>query len=192
MSNAFLDWLFPTVPAKFVSRYPLEESVERLRAATVTRTTAALFRQQAYGTVTVGKVNLRRLIPFVGNQFAPRFEGSFRDGPANVVLIGHFTAPGWTKAYSFAPIAFSAVFGVLFCLAALLQPSLQTVWAVLVLPGFAALGIASTKLNQFFTRNDVAWLSQVINGALGEPVLRPNAPPRLGWLKKSFLDLAGQ
>ena len=59
--------------------------------------------------------------------------------------------------------------------------------------GFIALGAGGLKLSQWFTRNDVPWLSRIITAALTLPEkLPPPKPQKAGWLRSRFLDLTGQ
>ncbi len=191
MGGTVFDRLFPTVPAVFPSDYPLAESIFRLREATVESSFDAMFRQAALGGVAE-RVWLTRSIPFVGTSNRPRFLGSFQQRARGVVLSGNFGTPPLNKVGTLLSLGFVLCVEIQVCIGALAGRT--TVWWV-PLPGlgFVALGVGSLKLGQWFARNDVAWLSDVITRALTAPdKLPPPAPRQPGWLERKFHGAAGQ
>lgn len=162
-------------PVEFVSSFDMAESVERLRAAT--RRWALPFATQecAAGTVKQGRVALQRVIPMVGNSFKPFFIGRFEQRQGKVVLTGRFTMLLFVKLFM------AVWFGGLACMTvAGLVASLSSRKAAM-LPvatiGMMAFGVGLVALGQRFTRNDPAWLSDVMRGALeAQPDI--NAPAR--------------
>src|ERR1700722_19610501 len=83
--------LYEAQPAEFRSAYGLEESVERLRAATKRSVFSALAETTAVGKVSEQSVRLQRVIPMVGNSFKPFFLGRFEVSEGRVLLVGRFT-----------------------------------------------------------------------------------------------------
>jgi hypothetical protein len=139
--------------------------VERLRAVTKRSVFSAMGETTAVGKVTEESVRLQRVIPMVGNSFKPFFVGRFESRDGKVILAGRFTMLPLVKGFMtvwFAFIAMSA-FGVIFgnrprganSVAFELQP--------LVMLGF---GVALVAIGKWFARNDTAWLSHLIEGAL--------------------------
>ena len=66
-------------------------------------------------------------------------------------------------------------------------------WAPLPGLGFFAAGVVVLKLGQWFARNDIVWLSNVITRALTAPdKLPPPTPREPGWVERKFHEAAGQ
>ena len=158
--------LYGSTPAEFRSAYGLVESVERLRAATKRSVFSALGETTAVGRVTVERVRLQRVIPMVGNSFKPFFIGRFEERGGAVVLTGKFTMLGFVKVFMTFWLGMTALVAVAVLLGSLgplgphagffrLQPLLMM-----------AAGIGVVAAGQWFARNDVAWLSGVIERAL--------------------------
>src|SRR5579862_9715224 len=91
MSRWLWRLLYESTPAEFSCAYGLEESVERLRAATKRSVFSALSETAAVGKVSEKSVRLQRVIPMVGNSFKPFFLGQFQISNGQVLLIGRFT-----------------------------------------------------------------------------------------------------
>lgn len=161
--------LYDSTPAEFRSAFGLAESVERLRAATKRSVFSSLAETAAVGKVSEEGVRLQRVIPMMSNGFKPFFIGRFEVRDGVTVLSGRFTMA------LFAKIFMSFWFGMLLAIGGgiwlgtshsansaprlfLLQPFLMV--------GF---GVVLVAVGKWFARNDVAWLSSVIEGALGEP-----------------------
>ena len=106
--------LFGSTPARFDSRFGEQDSVERLRAASMTWPAASVawwsfkargpFEQKAVGTVTSSRVTLCRAIH---SAMPPQFEGHFVESQGAVALVGRFTMCRFTKffVYSWLGIA---------------------------------------------------------------------------------------
>ncbi len=77
------------LPLRFLSDYPIETAVKRLRDDTersaFTRATTGV------GRVSVERVHLQWVVPMFGNAFKPIFVGRFAKEHGNVVLRGKFT-----------------------------------------------------------------------------------------------------
>jgi hypothetical protein len=99
MSSWLVDILYGSRPAEFVSRYSLQESVEKLRAVTARSVFSSLTRQSAVGTVAEHKVRLQRVIPMVRNSFKPFFFGHFEVRNGQTILVGHFTMHWFVKGF---------------------------------------------------------------------------------------------
>jgi hypothetical protein len=155
-------WLSST-PAEFESSFGMPESVERLTAATRRSVFFALARQEAVGTVTESHVSLQRVIPMVGNSFKPFYRGHFIESDGKVILVGRFTMHWFVKI--FMTCWFGGVGA--FMLGAILRGAgLQNAMFALFGLGMMVAGIALVSIGKWFSRNDAAWLSDVIRGAL--------------------------
>jgi hypothetical protein len=160
--------LFDSTPAEFRSAFGLDESVERLRAATRRSAFASAGETAAVGKVSESGVRLRRVRPMLRNSFQPIFVGRFEQRGIGVVLQGKFTMSPFVKVFM------TFWFGMvgLFALASLisgfnprgphatffrLQPFLMICF-----------GIALVAACRWLARNDAQWLSGVIGEALGD------------------------
>ena len=66
-------------------------------------------------------------------------------------------------------------------------------WGPLAGLGFVAFAVASLKWSQWFSRNDVPWLSNAISRALTTADKWPaEPPPRTSGLRRWFVGFAGQ
>ncbi len=158
--------LYGFTPAEFHSVFGLEESVERLRAATKRSVFSALSETAAVGKVAEKSVRLQRVIPMVGNSFKPFFLGRFESREGKVLLVGRFTMLPIIKVFMtfwFGMITLVSV-GLLFSL-----NSTAPVPAVLGPLAMIGVGVAMLAFGQWLARNDIAWLSAVIEGALQSP-----------------------
>jgi hypothetical protein len=159
-------------PVEFVSAYGLTESVRRLKAATKPWSLFNVSEQAVVGRVSEKRVSLRRVIPMFGNSFKPVFTGRFGQASGQVVLTGRFGLGWFVKLFMAYWFGFCALF-VLLSLPAVAQRS-----AAAFLPfagvGMFAMGLGMTRLFAWFSRDDPAWLSQVIRSALDAP-LSPEA-----------------
>jgi hypothetical protein len=158
--------LYESTPAEFRSAFGLEESVERLRAATKRSVFSALSETAAVGKVSEKSVRLQRVIPMVGNSFKPFFLGQFQSNNGQVLLVGRFTMLPIVKLFMtfwFGFVTLTSV-GFLFGLN-------STIPAPAVLGPFVMVGggVAMLAFAKWLARNDVAWLSEVIEDALEPP-----------------------
>ncbi|MHB8453806.1 MAG: hypothetical protein ACYDDO_03715 [Acidiferrobacterales bacterium] len=166
------DWLkniwFGSKPVEFESAYGMAESVERLKAATQRRSIfSGLAHQAAAGSVKESRVSLQRVIPMVGNAFKPFFIGRFGQRNGKVVLAGRFRMNWFVRLFMgfwFAGIALGTV-------ASMVAATRSHHSALFFFPGMAMLiaGMGMVSLGAWFSRNDPAWLSDVIRNALTEP-----------------------
>jgi len=157
--------LFGSYPKTFESSYDFEESVRLLKAATKRSIFSSFLSQNAVGRVSVERVSLQRVIPFVGNSFKPFFVGRFERKNGRVVLEGHFTLHFFTKifmAFWFGFVIFWTAFATYQVIA-----EGKGDWK---LPFFGAglflAGSGFVVIGKWFSRNDIAWLSRVITAAL--------------------------
>lgn len=159
-------------PVEFESAYGLDNSVERLRAATSRWIFSALAQEAAVGKVTESRVSLQRVIPMVGNSFKPFFVGHFVQSDGKVKLIGRFTINWFVKIFMavwFGGIGFFIVGGIV---AAIRAPRMTAFPLTAI--GMLAFGVGLLYLGAWFSRNEVAWLSDVIRGALSARVSVPS------------------
>jgi hypothetical protein len=165
--------LYESTPVEFSCAFGLDESVERLRAATKRSVFSALSETAAVGKVSEQSVRLQRVIPMVGNSFKPFFLGRFESGEGRVLLVGRFTMLPIVKVFMtfwFATVALASM-GLLFGLNATMP--VPAVLAPFVMVGA---GVAMVAFGKWLARNDVVWLSRLIEGALKSPGA-PGAAP---------------
>ncbi len=158
--------IYESTPAEFRSAVGLDESVERLHAATKRSVFSALSEAAAVGKVTKDSVRLQRVIPMVGNSFKPFFLGRFHVSEGRVLLTGRFTMLPIVKVFMTFWFGMVALGSVGFLLAAVSTMPVPAVLAPLVMLGG---GLAMVAFGKWLARNDVAWLSEVIEGALKSP-----------------------
>jgi hypothetical protein len=151
-------------PVEFESAFGMQESVERLRAATQRR---AFFptKEVAAGAVTESRVSLQRVIPMVSNSFKPFFVGRFEQRGTKVFLVGHFTLNRLVKLF----MGFW-LFGVAsISLTATLANGRVQDKLPFALVGIGMLLFATLLLRfgNWLSGKDPVWLSRVIREALG-------------------------
>lgn len=153
---------------EFESSFGLTESVERLKAATRRWSMFAFSREAAVGTVTESRVSLQRVIPMVRNSFKPLFVGRFQVRQNQVVLTGRFALHWSVKLFMGFWFGFCAFHTALALFAAVPAPHTT----LLPLGGLAMItcGIGVVRICMWFSRNDQAWLSDVIRTALSNQV----------------------
>ena len=167
MIHQLLDLLYGAVPADFESAFGLEESVRRLSAATERSVFGALTHQAAVGRVSEARVSLQRVNPFVRNSFKPFYIGEFREINGRLVLSGRFTMLWWVKAFMTFWFGFCLLWTALAILP-LLARDPHTWWFPFAGVGMFAVGVAFVALCKRLARNDVPWLSKVIQDALSK------------------------
>ena len=174
-------WL-GSAPVEFESSFGMQESVERLRAATRRFHFLPATQQEAVGAVTESRVSVQRQIPMKSNAFKPFYRGRFIERNGKVVLTGRFNLHWFTKAFM------TLWFGLLVCfavpgsvLAALHHQN--AMHGALGSVAMLAAGISLVFHGKWLTHNDPAWLSEVIRGALcaqgGAPGARAGAANRI-------------
>lgn len=148
----------------FESDYSLLESIERLSASTRRPSFSGRSVQAAVGKVEARRVWLVRSIPYVSNSFAPIFKGAFEELDGRVVLRGSFGMHVVVKVFM------CVWFGGLIAMTvpiALREPGHSNAWiGVFAALGMSVLGLGVVTAGKWFARNDEAWLSAVIRGAL--------------------------
>jgi hypothetical protein len=159
--------LYESTPAEFRSAYGIPESVKRLSAATKRSVFAALGETAAVGKVSEKFVRLQRVIPMVGNAFKPFFTGRFEVREGVTVLAGRFGMLMWAKVFMTFWFGLTSLFAVGVLLGGLKGPQATLfIWQPFLMLGA---GVALVWVGKWFARNDVAWLSGVIETALGAP-----------------------
>ena len=168
MLRWLVNMLYGSTPAEFKSSVDLEESVRRLREATKRSVFSALGGQAAVGPVQASRVRLQRATPMVGNSFKPFFFGHFEVRGGEVYLSGKFCMLPMVKVFMTFWLAFALLFSVAAALSAM---KANSAWFVpLAGIGMFCLGVGFVWTAKHFSRNDVAWLGNVICNALGTPV----------------------
>ena len=89
------DLLFgPTLLFEASSKYSLDDAVDRLRAAVISRfSLASIFREGLKGTVRSDRVCLRWKCAWHDNGFGPTFRGTFVSDAGGVRLVGQIGIP---------------------------------------------------------------------------------------------------
>lgn len=153
-------------PLEFESAYGLDESVRRLRDAT---RRWALFSttEVAAGAVSSSRVSLQRVIPMVGNSFKPYFIGKFERRADKVVLVGRFTMHPFVKVFMAIWMGFVVVGTLVGAIAAMQSHRAESM--PLAGLGMLLFGVLLVRFGAWLSRNDPAWLSEVIRRALNSP-----------------------
>jgi hypothetical protein len=157
--------LYESSPAEFRSAYSVDESIQRLSAAT-SRWGLSLGETQAVGKVSAELVRLRREIPMVRNGYKPFFVGRFETRDGGTVLIGHFGMSAFAKMFTTIWLGMAALFTAGFLAAGFSATNSNPVWLPIVPLIMLVAGLGFVRLGKWFARNDVAWLSGVITKAL--------------------------
>lgn len=178
MIRRLFDHFYGSVPTDFESEFGLDESVERLSAATQRSVFGPSTHPTAVGRVSRNRVSLQRVIPFVGNAFKPFYNGQFREKNGRVVLTGRFTMHWWVKTFLTFWFCFCALWTVL-AIVPLLMRDQNGWWFPLTGAGMFAVGVGFVAFGKRLARTDIPWLSTVIQGALSKelPIQPLNPPP---------------
>lgn len=154
-------------PVEFVSAFGMNESVERLKAATRRWSFPFATQECAAGTVKENRVSLQRVIPMIGNSFKPFFIGRFEQRQGKVMLRGRFTMMLFVKVFLAFWFGMLALFTVAGSVAITVSP--KAAMFPLTAVGMMGFGVGLTALGRWFSRNDPAWLTDVIRTALQAP-----------------------
>jgi hypothetical protein len=167
----FFDLLYGSIPAEFQSAFDSAESARRLLA--VTRTFGVFAKQAvAAGDVSKEHVWLCKACPFLTLDFrgglGPHFKGDFCEIDGRAKLSGMFTLGLFAKV--FWTVWFC---GLLVCIglmtyASLLSGDPHPWWFPFAGLGMFSLGVAHVVVGKWFARDDIRWLSNVIEGALSD------------------------
>ncbi len=167
MIGSFYQFLYGSTPAEFTSAFGLQESVERLRAATKRTVFSALAQPEAVGPVKENKVRLQRVIPMFHNSFKPFFFGRFEARSDGVFLTGKFSLLPLVKIFMTFWLGATIVFGILCAVSA--ESRNAGAWGALACFGMTGFGVGLVALGKWLARNDSEWLSTVIRTALQAP-----------------------
>jgi hypothetical protein len=108
------------------------------------------------------------VIPLAGNSLKPFFRGRFIEKNGRAILIGHFSIHWLAKVLIAVWFFLLIIVSVFLGFEVAIDP--RAPWIVaLFAPGMFVGGIGMVWLGTWFARNDVAWLSDVIVGALRTP-----------------------
>jgi uncharacterized membrane-anchored protein len=163
----FRDLLYGSTPAEFKSAFDLDESVARLQRHTMRFAFAALSESAATGPVSASRVRLQRSIPMIGNSFKPFFFGSFENRHGSVYLVGRFTMHRFAKVFMTVWFGALLLMGISAATASIATDQNIAPFVLAVLAMFAA-GIGFIAFAKWLARNDIAWLSAVIERALSK------------------------
>jgi hypothetical protein len=164
-----LNFLYWRQKAEYSSKYSVPESIARLKNVVHS---GFIPRAGVYGRVSESKVRLYRVIPFWANSFCPFFTGKFECTDGKVMLSGSYSMNAAVKV--FMTIWFIAVlFAVLIEIASYLPAmatgkiGVQNLDPLLLVPlGLFVFGVVLVKSGQWFSRNDINYISNIIKGAI--------------------------
>ena len=157
--------LYGSRSVEFLSSFAMQESVDRLKAATARSAFLLVNTESAVGTVNEKRVSLQRVIPMVPNSFKPFFIGHFEFKNGRVVLVGCFTMHWFVKAFMTFWLGFCVFWTGLATFAVATQKAPYW-WFPLAGVGMFCLGVAFVRGCQWLSRNDIAWLSQLTGNTL--------------------------
>jgi hypothetical protein len=175
MFRRVFNLLYGDIPASFPSQFPMSESVARLRARTERSIFSSLFHESAAGPVGESRVRLQRVIPLFGNSFKPIFVGAFQQSHGRVVLEGRFTMFLFSKIFMTAWLTFALVWTIMAAWVVLrtvrddpgrLGDGTLALLFPLIGLGFFVVGIGFIRGCWWLSRNDMAYLTSVIQKAL--------------------------
>jgi hypothetical protein len=163
-------------PVEFESEFGMVESVARLKAATRRWGAFTLTKNVATGTVTQSRVLLERKVPMVSNPFKPVFHGRFETIRGKTLLTGRFTPHWFVRLFIVTWPAFCVLANVLPDFAD--ESRAQLLPELVISAGMMAAGLAVMLVIWSLSRDDPAWLSDVINNALLGPAALPTPDMR--------------
>jgi hypothetical protein len=163
--RGLFDFIWGSVPAEFESRFGLDESVRKLSVATRRFVFLLATKPIAVGTVTNDRVSLRRITPFYGNNFY-FFFGEFREQNGQVVLSGRFTLSPFFKLFMTLWLSFCPSWTIVAAVGVIARGDTSLWWFPLCGVGAFGAGVMFAWLLKWMSRNDVAWLSRVIQDSL--------------------------
>ncbi|MCD9007204.1 hypothetical protein LDO31_13355 [Luteimonas sp. XNQY3] len=152
-------------PLRFVSAYPMEVSVRRLRKVTAPRRIFGPKTQSMVGRVAKDHVRLERAIPGLHGAFRQYFEGRFLEERGQVVLTGRLVVHWGTQLFVAALLGFGLLWIVGVGLLAIITPG---IWPLLLIGGGIVLsGLGYVYGGRWLGQQDIIWLSAMIEEALG-------------------------
>jgi hypothetical protein len=167
-----LNLLYWKQKAEYISGYPLPESVERLRRVVKSLGWNPVPPAGVYGKVSENKVRLYRLIPFWHNSFSPFFMGAFGYSNGRVMLSGAYSMHPVVKVFMtlwFIGVLFGIFGEIIIFLPQLISGkiTLHDLNPMLLVPfGLLLFGILLVKSGQWFSRNDINYISHIIRDAI--------------------------
>lgn len=165
MIKWFINLLYESTPAEFVSDFSLLESVSRLSENVKRHIILTLFKESAVGRVSVSRVRLERAKPFVGNGYKPNFYGEFRERNGFVVLTGAFMLPLFTRV--FMSIWFGGIaFGCVLTLSSIFGPDPSRAIGAIFCIAMFSFGCLMMSFSKSRSKGDIEWISNVIRTAL--------------------------
>jgi hypothetical protein len=165
MLRHFYNLVYGSAPAEFKSDLTLDESIQRLTAATRRSVFFTLTREAAVGKVSKERVSLWHFTPILGNSFKPRFIGRFDSENGQVILTGRFTMMLFVKIFMtfWFGFCFLWTFGaIVAAIASPLTPWLLPLGGVLMI----AVGSGFVAFAKQLSASDIHWLTSVIQEAM--------------------------
>ena len=174
MLQTVRDAVFGSAPIEIESAYGLTESVQRLKDVSKRSAFQALADEAAVGTVTEESISLTRVIPMVGNSFKPVFKGRFESHNGRIVLVGRFSISRSVKTFMAIWLAFVGMFTFQGVVSWLSNPNSRGNGVLPMGVGMVAFFVILVRVGIWFSRNDPAWLQDVMARALSAPDVAPS------------------
>jgi hypothetical protein len=160
------DFLYHSQAAKYVSEYPLPESIGRLKELVHTGFIPGM---GVNGKISEHRVRLYWIIPFVANSFAPIFVGKFETSDGKVILSGSYSMHFAVKA--FMTLWLAVTLAVSLIATGILGMSYITsreCSAFFLIPcGLFLFGLVMVQAGRWFSRNHIEYIEEVIRKSLG-------------------------
>jgi hypothetical protein len=165
MFKSITGFLYGSTSVDFDSAYSVDESVRRLSAATESSSLKALANQAAVGSVTESKVSFQRSIPLIRNSFKPFFVGTFLHRDGGATLSGVFRMHRAVQIFMTFWFGFCLLWTAITTVGTMAHPQNPPILPLFGL-GMIVGGVVLVLVGKWFARNDIEWLSGVINKAL--------------------------
>lgn len=127
-----------------------------------------LFRESAVGCVSHSRVVLYRYVPYSVNPFQWVFIGNFSETESTVVFSGHFTLHVYARLFLTVWFGVGAVSALVSGAIVALNRKPEAILALVALLGMLAMACSVIRVAKWLSRNDIEWLSRVIQSSLAE------------------------
>lgn len=154
--------LFGSTPIEFTTDYSLEDSLRRLAAVTRAPRLFGSSEESAVGRVSAERIELVRVRPHINNSFKPVFTGRFVDDGAGLVLRGSFAVHRAVRVFVALWLVLLSAFTVIL----IAGRGFDAVGFLVVTAGMAVLMVAIVALGRWLSRDDPAWIADVVRQAL--------------------------
>jgi hypothetical protein len=160
-----LKFLYQSRNVKYESNYPVLEAIDRLKEEVHT---GIVPRAGVSGKVSERRVFLYRVIPLWFNSFAPQFVGRFETIEGKLVLSGKYSMNSAVKLFVTFWLVVTLI-AVVIALVAVVTGTINgsdNIAFVLVPCSLFVFALVLIKGGQWFSQNDIACISKVVEKAL--------------------------